>query len=242
MRTTDYKNKQVVHKYLKKTLGSVYIGYPALLKLVGNIQGKTVLDLGCGSGWLSRELCKKGAKVLAIDSSPGWIDVCKAQHIESNYLQFMLADGNNLSVIKNRKFNLIIANMVFLSISSRRKVANLFSELGKVIKRDGVFIFSDCHPLAKLSGRTDVKISGALRGFSYFNEGLKHKTTYLLVDYSRIKFTDAHWSLGFYSRLLKKNGMGIEEILEPKPFKIDPRQRLKDYRIPEYIIFKCKKN
>lgn len=37
--------------------------------LLGDIQGKCVLDLGCGSGWVTRFLGLKGAAVSAIDVS-----------------------------------------------------------------------------------------------------------------------------------------------------------------------------
>jgi len=32
---------------------------PELLKLLGNVSGKTILDAGCGTGYLSRILAKK---------------------------------------------------------------------------------------------------------------------------------------------------------------------------------------
>jgi hypothetical protein len=131
--------------------------------------------------------------------------------------------------------------MLFLSIASRRIVEKAFAEIGRVIKKGGIFIFNDIHPFAIISPKTNTKVSGSPRNFSNYKEGLKCKTRYLLADYTSLEFVDAHWSLGFYSKLLKKNGMIIEEISEPKPFKMDSQKRLKDYRIPDYIIFKCRK-
>ena len=90
-------------------------------------------------------------------------------------------------------------------------------------------------------GPTSTKVSGKVPNFSYFDEGAKFKSLYLLSDYSCIGFVDSHWSLEFYSGLLNKNGMVIEKILEPRPVGMDPRKRFKDYKIPEYIIFKCRK-
>jgi len=241
LKTTDYHNRKVVDKYFKKTLGSVYIGYPALLRLAGDVRGKQVLDLGCGSGWLAHKLCRKGAKVVAVDNSPSWIDVCRAQKAGSAQPRFLLADGSNLGVFKNGRFDLVTANMVFLNVSSGRKLARMFAEIGRVLKKDGAFIFSVCHPLAEASARTAVKLKGGMRGVSYFTEGYKQKTSYLLADYSSIAFVDSHWSLEFYSRLLRQNGMLIAGLREPRPAKIDPRRRLQDYRVPEYIFFECRK-
>ena len=44
---------------------------------------KNVLDIGCGGGILSEELCKQGAKVTGIDSSSKSISIAK-QHAEQN--------------------------------------------------------------------------------------------------------------------------------------------------------------
>jgi ubiquinone/menaquinone biosynthesis C-methylase UbiE len=37
---------------------------PAIYKVVGNPRGKTIYDLGCGNGYLSRNLAKKVQKYL----------------------------------------------------------------------------------------------------------------------------------------------------------------------------------
>ncbi len=241
MKTTDYKDRKVVEKYFRKTLAGVFINYPAILKLLRGIRGKTVLDLGCGAGWLARRICKKGFSVYAIDSSPKWISICKSQNKRFKNIKFITADADNLSIFKSKKFDIVIANMVFLSVSSRRKLEKIFSEISRVIKKGGSLIFSACHPVTNMIGTTSTKVSGAVRGFSYFDEGVKYKGTYLLSDYSRIEFIDSHWSLEFYAELLNKNGMVIEKILEPKPARMDPQKRFKGYKIPEYIIFKCRK-
>ncbi len=240
-KNTNYQDRNIIDKYCKKTLAAVYINYPALLKTVGNIKNKKLLDLGCGSGYLSHVLSKKGANVSAVDNSQTWIKICKAQNIESKRLKFSLSDGSNLAIFKNEIFDIIIANMVFLNISSKLKLKKIFKEASRVIKKGGTFIFSDCHPLVKVCFKANTRIGGPLANFSYFNEGSKHKLLCLLSDYSKIEFIDSHWSIRFYSELLKKNGFVIEEIHEPKPFKMDPRKKLRNYKFPEYIIFVCKK-
>lgn len=40
---------------------------PALFSLLGDVQGKTILDAGCGQGYLCRMLAKRGAIVTGVE-------------------------------------------------------------------------------------------------------------------------------------------------------------------------------
>ena len=61
----DWWNKSGHYKLLHR-LNPIRLQY-ILSKC--NLNNKKVLDIGCGGGILSEELCKQGAKVTGIDSS-----------------------------------------------------------------------------------------------------------------------------------------------------------------------------
>jgi 2-polyprenyl-3-methyl-5-hydroxy-6-metoxy-1,4-benzoquinol methylase len=69
MQTTDYRNPAVVRQYARQTLAAIYICHPALLRAVGEVRGKAILDLGCGAGGLARALWARGARVVGVDNS-----------------------------------------------------------------------------------------------------------------------------------------------------------------------------
>ncbi|HEX3272490.1 MAG TPA: class I SAM-dependent methyltransferase [Ktedonobacterales bacterium] len=49
------------------------------LEVVGDVSGLTVLDAGCGEGYLSRILAQRGAQVTGIDISPRLIGMARAK-------------------------------------------------------------------------------------------------------------------------------------------------------------------
>ena len=241
MKNTDFKDKKVAKQYARLTVPNLYIINPASIKTLGAVRGKTVLDLGCGSGWLSEKLARKGAKVTGIDCSPVWIEMAEKRLREFKNARVILADATDLSFFKGLKFDIAAADFVFLNISSRRRVEKIFKEVSKTLKKGGTFVFSDWHAAGKMAGKPETASAILPPGFSYFREGSKYRAEIAVSNHSLMKFINSHWSFGLYSRLLNKNGMLIEEIIEPRPAKSAPAGIRKNYNIPEFIFFKCRK-
>lgn len=63
---------------------------PTVLMLIGELNGKTVLDLGCGSGFFTRYFALTASKVIGIDNSSEQIVRAK-QHSTSN-VDYILAN------------------------------------------------------------------------------------------------------------------------------------------------------
>jgi SAM-dependent methyltransferase len=51
----------------------------AILAALGDVAGATVLDAGCGEGDLTLELLRRGARVTALDVSPGMLGVTRSR-------------------------------------------------------------------------------------------------------------------------------------------------------------------
>lgn len=62
----------IKHDALKR-----YLQYPGLLKLLGNVKGKRVLDIGCGNGFFSSMIAERGAKIVGFDISEKQIEFAK---------------------------------------------------------------------------------------------------------------------------------------------------------------------
>ena len=55
-----------------------------LARAVGSFAGRRVLDLGCGTGRLTRTLADQGAEVVGVDISPDTVDAARAETTQPN--------------------------------------------------------------------------------------------------------------------------------------------------------------
>ena len=51
--------------------------YPVLWQFAGDVVGLTVLDAGCGTGYLSRKLHDQGARITGVDFSERMIEIAR---------------------------------------------------------------------------------------------------------------------------------------------------------------------
>lgn len=75
---------------------------------IARIEGKEVLDIGCGGGILSEAMARKGAKVTAIDASASAIEVAR-RHLEESELpiNYHATTAEDFALIKPGNFDVI---------------------------------------------------------------------------------------------------------------------------------------
>jgi SAM-dependent methyltransferase len=106
------------------------------LKAVG-VDGKEVLDLGCGDGRYSLLLKEMRANhVTGLDVSQKMIDLAKKKAEGETGIDFIVADGMQVP-LKDEHVDLIVSNFVVHYFSDSK---TLFKELSRVLKTDGRFI------------------------------------------------------------------------------------------------------
>src|SRR6266702_177023 len=89
---------------------------PAIFSLLGNVAGKAILDAGCGRGYLSRMLARKGARVTGIEPAETWFKAAlNREQVEPLGITYLQADLSSW-VCTPEVFDYVIANMVFMDI------------------------------------------------------------------------------------------------------------------------------
>ncbi|MBS1993067.1 MAG: class I SAM-dependent methyltransferase [Cyanobacteria bacterium SZAS LIN-3] len=100
---------------------------------------KRVLDLGCGSGWLSVYLARQGFEVVGIDVSAQAISLAETWALQEDLkIAFSVGDIADLPY-EAGSFDAIVANSIFehFPLESARAMANRVHE---ILTDDGIFI------------------------------------------------------------------------------------------------------
>ena len=115
--------------------------YVYSIQLLGDIKGKKVLDYGCGTGWLSVILAKRGGLVWGFDTSGQSIEAAKKRAV-ANYLEYRTAFAK-MSAYKlayeDEMFDLVIGQ----SILHHLDIGMAAGELVRVLKKSGRAIFAE---------------------------------------------------------------------------------------------------
>lgn len=170
----------------------------AILQNILQLQPKTVLDLGCGEGWLVNTLVKHHINAIGIDATPALIKAAKSK----GKGQFKVKDYKALIKgvhFKEAPFDLISINF---ALFENKKTAALIRRLTDYLNQNGKIIIQTLHPF---SIATDAPYKSAWRKDSW--NGLKRNFTQPYKWYFR--------TLEDWVKLFFKAGLVIEAIKEP---------------------------
>ena len=76
-----------------------------------NLEGKTILDMGCGTGILAIFAEMKGAKQLDAIDIDSWCYENSLENIERNHCKSISVYEGDVSLLKGKKYDVIIANI-----------------------------------------------------------------------------------------------------------------------------------
>ena len=114
----------------------------AVLRAVGPCRGQTLLDAGCGEGYLSRLLARRGARVVGVDRSRALIRSAAEHAPRTGTARFVLADIRALPLPSGR-FDGVVCNH---SLNEMRDPRPALSEFARVLQPAGKLIVLMLHP------------------------------------------------------------------------------------------------
>lgn len=170
METTDEFKKSVEAAHLEfekepmdENYSNLIVGYPSrlrikkILKELGDIKGKLILDVGCEAGAISLKLLGRGASVTSIDIVEPALERFKEKIKETQYSPTILKAAIQEIPFENKKFDAVIATEVLEHAPDTKKC---ISELMRVLRYGGRLIITfpneknrkPLYPIAKLFG------------------------------------------------------------------------------------------
>ncbi len=208
-------------------------------KLLGNLKGKKVLEIGCGGAQCGIAMAKQGAKVTGIDISREQLKFAEELADKNKVkIKFYQGDIRNLKQIKSNSQDIVFSAFALLYVDDLKKC---FAEVYRVLKKNGIFVFSLDNPFWRTIDKKTLKLKE-----SYFNTG---KWTEVFSDKTK-KFVMYNRTVSEIFDCLVENKFVVEKIIEPdsrKRHKGDPWYGLWNYKqrimklITPTIIFKAVK-
>ena len=115
----------------------------AIIDSIMELGGSTILDIGCGEGWLARKLSSLGFNffVFGVDVIPELIDEAKKN---SNAEYQVLAYDNISNKTITSKFDIAVCNF---SLLGKESVESLFKVIPTLLNNGGHFIIQTPHPI-----------------------------------------------------------------------------------------------
>ena len=172
----------------------------AIVDAVLSRSPRSVLDLGCGEGWLGRALAERGVQLVGIDAVPDLI----ARATAAGGGDFRVASYEQLAAgALDFTADVAVCNFSLLGCES---VETIFAAVPALLRPHGVFIIQTLHPMVACGERPyqDGWREGSWAGFSS-------------------DFTDpAPWyfrTLASWLALFRTHGLRLLELREP----LDPR-------------------
>jgi SAM-dependent methyltransferase len=155
--TTNYD--EMAATYAEHAADSAYNAHydrPAVLELVGGVDGARVLDAGCGPGLYAEELVRRGADVVGVDASEAMVELARARL--GDRAQILRADLSEPLPFPDASFDLVVCALVIHHLNDREAFLH---ELFRVLEAGGHAVVSTQHPttdwLRKGGSYFDVK-------------------------------------------------------------------------------------
>jgi SAM-dependent methyltransferase len=214
---------------------------PAQVALCGDVRGLRVLDVGCGSGYMAREMAGRGARVSGIDISPRMIGHARRIEAEAPLgIEYHALDAAEVAArFDAASFDLAVS---CIALQDMPDPAAVLRGVASVVRPGGRFVASITHPC------TDTP----LRQWERDDHGGKR---WLCIDryYERgpIDYTWLRWAYEFTTPALHvpledwfdwivAAGFSVRAVREPRATDeaIRANPHLADTaRVPYYVIF-----
>ncbi|WP_222193617.1 class I SAM-dependent methyltransferase [Modestobacter italicus] len=177
--------------------------------LLGDVAGRRVLEVGCGSAPCSRWLARAGASPVALDLSGGMLDRAATLNRRTGIsVPLVQADAGALPLADG---SMDLACSAFGGLPFVADAAAVLAEVARVLRPGGRFVASVNHPvrwaLPDSPDPADLRVVS-----SYFD-----RTPYVETDeHGATVYVEHHRTVGDWVRAVVGAGFVLRDLLEPE--------------------------
>jgi SAM-dependent methyltransferase len=210
------------------------IATEAELRLLGDLRGKRVLELGCGGAQCSIAFAKAGATAIGVDHSGEQLafarELCEREEVR---VDLRLGDLADLAFLRADSIDLVFSAYAFGYVEDLSRV---FRQAHRVLKVGAPLVFSLAHPAYDM---IDDDPAGPLRiRRSYFDRRPND------VTWDGVELTTYHHTFSDLFTALVRTSYRVDVVLEPQPQAGGPRSwwwRPAFELVPRTLIVRARK-
>lgn len=173
------------------------------LNVLGDVQGKDMLELGCGAARWSIALAQQGARPVGIDLSPS--QLAKARRlVQEAGLDFPLIEASAEDVpLPDGSFDIVFCDWGAMTFADPQRTV---PEVARLLHPGGLFAFSATSPIHSICMDIERDVL----------------TRTLINDYFELRRlewedeVDFTLPFGEWIRLFRRNGLVIEDLIETR--------------------------
>ncbi len=178
-------------------------------RVLGEVAGRRVLEIGCGAGQCGRWLVARGATVVGFDLSIRQLRHATGINRRTGVvLPVVNADARRLPFAAGA-FDLACSSYGALPFVA--DIGAVMGEVARVLRPGGRFAFSVSHPI-RWSFLDDPGKEGLYAVHSYFD-----RRPYVEEDgRGRATYAEHHRTLGDWVRAIRAAGLTLDDLVEPE--------------------------
>ncbi len=203
-------------------------------RLLGDLKGKRVLELGCGKAQRCIAFARQGATAIGVDFSTEMIDgakrLCEREGVRVELRRSDLAD---LAFLRVDSVDLVFSAY---ALTYGRDVERVFRQAHRVLKVGGSLVFSLRHPLYDIFDDNDVH-GPPVVARSYFDRATSSE------DRGGEIVELHHHTLADLLLGLVRSGYRIDTVIEPEPMPGPPHlaHHPASHFVPRALVVRARK-
>jgi ubiquinone/menaquinone biosynthesis C-methylase UbiE len=239
------------NKHLEKTDDSYHVKvvFPNVLRMLGDVTGKKILDMACGQGIFADKLRDAGASVTGVDIGKELITLAETRNESvkvkgTHKITYHVTSADDLYMLKDKSFDTVVC---ILAIQNIENLDKTISEASRVLIDGGTMFLILNHPSFRNPKQTywgynEADDAQYRRVDEYMSES-RVKIDMTPGSVKDKKFTVSfHRPLQVYVKALAKSGFAIirlEEWTSHKESEKGPKQRAENKARKEIPMFMC---